>query len=102
MRKKIKIFTIIFFLLTFSFFSYIILSTPFLAIKSILDTLLASSEILESINTQKMFGKFVFASYENSLNVSTGNEAKIEVNLKLFNLITLKKFTISNDEVEVY
>lgn len=101
MKRKIKILLLTIIILVFSFFGYVIVSTPFLSISNLSSTLNATYDVIENINHEKTFGKFVYADYDTSLSANDGNN-KFKVDLKLFNLITLKSFFVNTEETEVY
>lgn len=101
MKRKIKILLLTIIILVFSFFGYVIVSTPFLSISNLSSTLNATYDVVENINHEKTFGKFVYADYDTSLSANDGNN-KFKVDLKLFNLITLKSFFVNTEETEVY
>lgn len=63
--------------------------------------LFGSFETIEDINTNKTFGMFVTAKYDDAYEVSSHHDG-IAVSLKLFNLITLKKIVIVNNDINLY
>ena len=102
MKKKIKYAVLTFIVLIFSFFAYVIISTPFFSILNISNTLNATIDVVESINIEKKFGKFVYANYDSTLQANDGTKNQIKVDLKLFNLITIKSFFANTQETELY
>ena len=101
MAKRFKIFLFFAVLFVTVFAGIVIYQTPFVAIFSISKTLNANYEMIEKINTEKPFGKFVYASFDETIEASTGQK-DIKVDLKLFNLITLKTFYVNSNEIELY
>lgn len=102
MSKNIKKVIYIITILLFIFIFYLISTTPFLSIFKLNENLFASMETLNSINTEKTFGRFVSAKFDDSINVSTGTSKEIKVDLKLFNIFTIKSFYANLDETELY
>ena len=101
MAKKIKVSILILLLLIAGFFCFIVWTTPFFAINNLAETINASFDLIENLNKEKPFGKFVFARYDNNIKTSSFKN-KLKVNLKLFNLLTLKTFYVNLEDVEVY
>ncbi len=102
MSKNIKKICCIFFVMIFAFFGYVAISTPFFSIKNLSSTVNGNYSLLEEINKEKPFGKFVYANFDDSLKVSSSKNNKLKVDLKLFNLITLKSFYLNADDTNVY
>ena len=85
------------------FIIYTVFTTPFFEILSLNDTLNGSKEMIDYINSSKQFGKFVCAKINNSvLADDESNNICCRVDLKLFNLITLKSFNLNTEDVQVY
>ena len=102
MAKKIYAFVLGAFLCLVAFFFFVVITTPFNLIFNISNTVNATFEKLEEINKTKAFGKFVFARYDDSVKASGGNDQKLKVDLKLFNLIGIKSFYANTSETEVF
>ena len=103
MQKRVSKIILILSVFVIAFFAYVAFSTPFVAIFQLADTLNGSQETLEKINSEKLFGKFVYANYEKKICAANENtSSNIEVKLKLFNLVTIKSFTVNSDNIDLY
>ncbi len=105
MSKKIKITfaSLIFGVITFVLI--VVFSTPFGAIFSLSNVLNGSLNDVENLNTERIFGGFISANVDKKLiatDVSNNLKPQIKVNLKLFNLITVKSFYLNTDEIDLY
>lgn len=102
MTKFFKRIGILFCLIMICFSVYVIIETPFLAIKNLSNTVVASFDEVENINKKHVFGKFVKANYSKEKTVSINGNSKINVNLKLFNLFDIKSFEVDDSQIDVY
>ena len=100
MLKNLKFITFCFLVLCFGFAIFVVFSTPFCDINHLASTINASFDMIENINKEKTFGKFVFAKYDD--NIKTSTNSKLCVQLKLFNLITIKSFNVNIEDIELY
>ena len=101
MRKKVKMSFMVVLLLLICFLIIIAVSTPFISIYNLSNTLNADFDAVEYINRNKTFGRFVNAEYDNQVMASDGNE-KLTVNLKLFNIFTIKKFSLNTVNSDMF
>ncbi|MBO7508477.1 MAG: hypothetical protein J6T39_02400, partial [Clostridia bacterium] len=101
MAKKIKHIFFLLVLIFLGFAVYVVVSTPFFAINNLPKTINANYEVLQELDKDKTFGKFVKLQYDETIKTSTNNK-KIRLDIKLFNLITLKTVEINTDDVELY
>ena len=103
MAKKKKI-TLLCFLFSIIVFALIVIfSTPFGAIYSLSNVLNGSLKDIQKLNNEKTFGNFISASIDKKLlAVSNNKKLRCKVNLKLFDLITIKSFYLNTEEVEIY
>ena len=101
MRKKVKMSFMVVLLLLICFLIIIAVSTPFISIYNLSNILNADFDAVEYINKNKTFGRFVNAEYDNQVMASDGNE-KLTVNLKLFNIFTIKKFSLNTVNSDMF
>ena len=102
MVKFFKRLTIVIIAIFILFGTYVFVNTPFLAIQNLSNTVNADFSEIENINKSHIFGKFVKANYDKEQKVSAGENQKMIVSLKLFNLIELKSFEVNIDDIDVY
>lgn len=84
------------------FIGLIIANIPFLAIYNLPKTINLNIEDLDDFVHEKPFGKFISCSINGDVSVSTNNVNNLEVDLKIFNLISVKKLKVNTEEIDVY
>lgn len=102
MSKFLKKFFIVICLIIVVFFTIVFFETPFLAIHNLSNTIIADYDEIENINKNHIFGKFIKANYSNEQPVSIGENCKMKVNLKLFNIFEIKNFEVNNEQIDIY
>ena len=102
MAKKIRFVCLGIILFILGFAIFVVCATPFFTINSLPKTINANFEILQQLEKEKTFGKFVNLKYDESVEVST-NKNYMKLDFRLFDLITLKtvNVNISNTELLV-
>lgn len=89
-------------ILSILFFAIVCFETPFVSILSMPDVINLNTEDIENINNFEQFGRFVKLSTVGDLQASVGGNFDCEVNVKLFNLFTIKTLKVNTENIDLY
>src|SRR5574344_1321871 len=101
-KKSVGIIFIVLCTFALIFCCVVLISTPFFDIRNIANTVYGDLQMVENINTQKTFGKFVNACFDDSVAVSSNCSDKFKVELKLLNVFTIKSFYVNNSDEDLF
>src|SRR5574344_2109598 len=89
-KKSVGIIFIVLCTFALIFCCVVLISTPFFDIRNIANTVYGDLQMVENINTQKTFGKFVNACFDDSVAVSSNCSDKIKVALTQIYALTIQ------------
>lgn len=101
MKKFAKISVICLLALIGCFFAYAFATTPFLELKNYPNKLVLSYDDIKSLNSSKIFGKFITTHTDDIICTNSLESNNIKLTFKLFNLISLKVVQVEVKDIEV-
>lgn len=86
-----------------SFLIFLAVSVPFISIFSMPNTLFGDVKSIDYINQNAVFGSCIKAVEDKKIYASNNNYNQCKkIDLKLFNLLTIKSFYLNDKDIEVY